>query len=349
MRIQYDNIATRPALSLPRGFSAPVKIVGARLDDLPTLATHDSDGVVRWEAYNTLIEQAVLAKLAQQPTPPELHAVTAALLCDPAIDPALLGLMLSYPNPQDVESVPAGTSVVALVTALDSVQTDIATHHADALAHLFARTRATGAYRFETAEVGRRALHHAVLALRTYGANSNAAQDCVSLFEYADNMTDCFAALRCALRRDHGVHEALLAQYAARYGDDPLAMNKWFAVQAESPMVGTLSRLDALEHHRAFDIRNPNKIRALFGAFSTRNWARFHAADGTGYDYMAQKIVAIDTANPNVAARLVCAFERWKQFDATAQEQQKAALRVIVSQPGASRNVRELASKLLSA
>jgi aminopeptidase N len=347
MSLRIDDMAFEPVVSIPRGFSAPISLIGQADFALPTLAMHDDDGVVRWSAYSALIENAVRAALAGEPSPPALHSVTAALIADTKTDPALLGLMLTVPQPPDIENMPQGVTAPALIAALDTVRIDIAHRHADALAQALARTRATRPYAYSCDEVSRRALHHALLALSTYGLPAPAYNAIEALYAHADNMTDRLAALRCATQRNLGLHHALLDDFARRYANDSLVMEKWFALQAESPFLGTTAHMDALQAHPAYDARNPNKLRSVLGVFGMRNWAQFHAADGSGYQYFAQCVARVDLANPYIAARFVSAFERWRRFDTHAQSLQRQALQFLRTRDGVSANVRELTSKLL--
>jgi aminopeptidase N len=146
----------------------------------------------------------------------------------------------------------------------------------------------------------------------------------------------------CAERR-----QALEAFYA-RWRDEPLVIDKWLRVQAMSRLPGTLAEVKRLTAHPAFSIRNPNKVYALIGGFSQGNHVRFHAADGSGYAFLAEQVIALDALNPQVASRLARGFDRWKKFDAGRQAHARAALERIRATPGLSKDVAEIVTKALS-
>jgi aminopeptidase N len=167
-------------------------------------------------------------------------------------------------------------------------------------------------------------------------------------FDGADNMTDRMAALAALADIDAPARRDALAAFHARFKDDAVVMDKWLTVQAVSTLPGTLGVVRGLLTHPIYEPKNPNRIRALIGAFSTRNPLNFHAADGSGYDFLAEQIVAVDAFNPQTAARLTPPLGRWKRFDAARQAKMKTALARILAVPGLSRDVYELASKSLA-
>jgi len=160
-------------------------------------------------------------------------------------------------------------------------------------------------------------------------------------------MTDSLNALTVLAHTDCPQREPALAQFAERWSEDPLVMDKWFSLQATSPLPGTLARVKELMHHPVFSIRNPNRVRALIGAFARNNPIHFHAADGSGYRWVAERIMEIDALNPQIAARLAGAFNRWKHYDAGRRIIMREQLTRIVERDGCSPDVREIVSKAL--
>jgi aminopeptidase N len=160
-------------------------------------------------------------------------------------------------------------------------------------------------------------------------------------------MTDAMAALACLANSGGAERERALAMFYDKWKDEALVVDKWFRVQATSWLPGTLDRLKGLASHPAFDLRNPNRVRALVHAFAIENPLHFHAADGSGYRWVAEQVVALDRLNPQVAARLARAFDRWKKYDATRQAHARRSLESIRDSEGLSGNVGEVVARAL--
>ncbi|NBR30425.1 MAG: DUF3458 domain-containing protein, partial [Betaproteobacteria bacterium] len=166
-------------------------------------------------------------------------------------------------------------------------------------------------------------------------------------FEQADNMTDRMAALGCLANRDCPERRQALQAFYAQWQHEPLVVDKWLAVQAASRLPQTLAEVQRLCSHPAFDLRNPNKVYALIRTFCLGNHVRFHAADGSGYDFAAERIIELDRLNAQVAARVARAFDRWRRFDAARQTRAKAALQRIRDSGSLSRDVSEIIERAL--
>jgi aminopeptidase N len=158
-------------------------------------------------------------------------------------------------------------------------------------------------------------------------------------------MTDSIAALRVLADFDCGERTRALESFYERWKDEPLVVDKWLGVQAISRLPGTLGEVKRLTTHPAFSIRNPNKVYALVGSFATGNHVRFNAPDGSGYAFLAGQIVTLDPLNPQVAARMARAFDRWKKLDAGRQRHARAALERIRDSAGLSKDVCEIVTK----
>ena len=161
-------------------------------------------------------------------------------------------------------------------------------------------------------------------------------------------MTDAMAALSCLADCAGPERDRALAMFHDKWKDEALVVDKWFRVQATSCLEGTLGRVKALAMHPAFDLRNPNRARALLHAFALENPLHFHAADGEGYRWVAEQVVALDRLNPQVAARLARAFDRWRKYDGTRQGHARRALESIASAEGLSGNVGEVVGRALA-
>jgi len=167
-------------------------------------------------------------------------------------------------------------------------------------------------------------------------------------FEQADNMTDALAGMSALAQFDCPERASALAQFYERWKNEALVLDKWLAVQATSRLPGTLAEVRRLMQHPAFDLKNPNKVRALVSSFCHANHARFHAADGAGYAFCAEQVMALDALNPQVAARLARAFDRWKKFDAGRQSHARAALERIRELAGLSKDTLEVVTRALA-
>ena len=176
---------------------------------------------------------------------------------------------------------------------------------------------------------------------------AGAARLAKTQFDGADNMTDRQGALGVLVSSDAPERQQALDAFYARFRGDPLVIDKWFALQAAAQRPDTIDQLLLLAKHPDFTITNPNRLRSLAGTFGGNHWA-FHHADGRGYEFLADTIIAADKINPQIAARLVPAFGRWRRFEPKRSAMMKAALERIVATPGLSKDVFEQASKSLA-
>jgi aminopeptidase N len=170
----------------------------------------------------------------------------------------------------------------------------------------------------------------------------------VAQLDSSDNMTDTLAALKGLIMMDSPVATSALASFEAKWQSDALVMDKWFAMQAMKPGGETLAVVRQLMQHPAFSIQNPNKVRSLIGVFAMLNPTAFHADDGSGYRFHADRVLELDELNPQIAARMASAFNRWKRYDDGRQELMKAELQRIASADGLSRDVAEIVNNALS-
>jgi aminopeptidase N len=160
-------------------------------------------------------------------------------------------------------------------------------------------------------------------------------------------MTDAIAALAALKDSDAPERHDLYARFEARWRDEPLVLDKWFALEATATRAGTLARVRSLLAHPRFNARNPNRVRSLVGAFALRNYACFHAADGAGYAFVADQVLALDAANPQLAASVASAFNLWKRFPEPRRARMQAALERLAAAKGLSNDVAEIVSRAL--
>ena len=349
----FDNVADLPTPSLLRGFSAPVKLSGVPLDRLRFLAAHDTDPFVRWESgqqYATRLLLGMVASLQRGKTPiveAGLIDAMAATLRQSDADPAFAADALALPGEAFLADQMDTVDVDAIHTARDAARNAIGRALLQELRTTYQRLTDAGEYRIDGASIGRRALRNtclAYLAAADYAAGAALAK---AQFDARHNMTDVLAALAVLSALDCPERRAALDEFHAAWRQDALVLDKWFAIQAMSPLPGTLDAVHALAKHADFDLRNPNRVRALVAAF-TANQVRFHAASGGGYRFLADTIIALDPMNSQVAARLVPPLGQWRRFDPARQASMQQELRRIVDTPNLSKGTYEQASRSLA-
>ncbi|NGM45603.1 aminopeptidase N [Rhodobacter sp. SGA-6-6] len=347
---RFEGLATRPIPSILRGFSAPVVLERqVPAQEQAFLLAHDTDPFNRWEAGRALARGEILAMVTEgaAPSPQWLEAL-AGLALDESLDPAFRALALRLPGEDELAQTLHDRGVTpdpdAIHTARRAAGRALATRLAPQLPGLIAALTDRGPFSPDAAAAGRRALKGAALMLLTRTDGGAAAE---AAFAAATNMTDRIAALSALL--DSGKGQAELAAFEAQWQDNPLVMDKWFALQiafaAPAEAAETTERLTA---HPRFDWKNPNRFRSVIGALSG-NHAGFHRADGAGYRVVADWLLKLDPLNPQTAARMSTAFETWARYDATRQARAKAQLDRILAAPGLSRDLSEMASRLRGA
>jgi aminopeptidase N len=204
-----------------------------------------------------------------------------------------------------------------------------------------------GPYSPDARSAGKRTLRNTCLGYLMELDEPTTRELALHQFDTADNMTDAIAALSALANTDCPERAAVLERFHAKWKDEPLVVDKWLAVQATSRLPNTLAEVERLTRHEAFDPRNPNKVYALVRGFAA-NYVRFNAADGGGYAFLANQIVALDPLNPQVAARLARGFDRWRKFDETRQAHARRALEHVRDTDGLSKDVLEVVTKALA-
>ncbi|MEX0842556.1 MAG: aminopeptidase N C-terminal domain-containing protein, partial [Xanthobacteraceae bacterium] len=205
-----------------------------------------------------------------------------------------------------------------------------------------------GPYSPDAQSAGRRSLKHACLDLLAAGAEADWIGRAFRQYENADNMTDRMAALSILSLHDVAQRAAAIDDFYRRYAADPLILDKWFALQAAMPDPKTLDRVKTLIAHPAFSFANPNRVRALIGTFAHGNPTQFNRADGKGYEFVAERILALDEKNPQVAARLLAAFKSWRMLEAERRAHAQATLRRVAAAGGLSRDVTDIVERALA-
>ena len=346
----FSGLGARPVPSILRGFSAPVILTRASsAAERAFLLAHDSDEFNKWEAGRALAKEVLVAMVtgASAPTAAYLDAL-ATTLRNGALSPAFRALVLRLPGEDDLAQTLFDAGLTPdpdrIHDARETLEQEIAEHLQDLIPGLAAEVEVTEPFAPTAEQSGKRALGLGLLGLTTRLDGGAAA---ARTFDAADNMTLSLGALGCLLDVDKG--EAALARFYDRWRGDALVIDKWFSLQVLQAAPEKAAAITAaLATHPDFNMKNPNRFRALFGALAMHP-AGFHAASGAGYALLAEWIVRLDALNPQIAARLSGSFETWRRYDADRQGLMREALQRISAAPGLSRDTGEMVTRILGA
>lgn len=355
----FVNLAEKPLPSLLRGFSAPIKLsFPYSRDQLMFLMQHDSDGFNRWEAGQQLSVQVLQELIAQhqrgEPLLLDQRLVEACrtLLADDSLDQAMVAEMLSLPGEAYLTEISAVADVEAIHAAREFARKQLSDALFDLLWQRYQRNREvsrSSAYVAEAEHFARRSLQNIALSYLMLSGKAEVLAACLEQFENADNMTERLAALAVLVNSPFEAEKAVaLASFADFFKDNPLVMDQWFSVQAACALPGALQRVQQLMQHPAFTLKNPNKVRALIGAFAGQNLLGFHQADGSGYRFLADQVITLNALNPQIASRLLAPLTRWAKYGGARQAQMKEQLQRILASGELSSDVYEVVSKSLA-
>jgi aminopeptidase N len=353
----FVDVVEQPVPSLNRGFSAPVKLSqNLSADDLRFLAARDNDPFNRWQAVQALATAVMIANAAasrgNQPMRIDegLLAALATILADGALEPAFVAQVLTLPGETDIaREIGQDIDPDAIFAARTHLRRAVGERLALALADNYRRMTGDGPYRPDAASAGRRALRNVCLDLLAASGHADQVALARRQYDNADNMTDRLAALSTLAQHDTPERPAAFDDFYGRYSADALIVDKWFALQATIPEPETVTRVRALTSHSAFSLTNPNRVRALIGSFAQSNHTQFNRGDGAGYDFIVETVLALDSKNPQVAARLVTAFRSWRMLEPTRRKHAETALERIASAPALSRDVSDIVRRALAA
>ena len=347
----FTNITETPAPSLLRDFSAPVKLVVPREpEELAFLAVHDPNDFNRWDAGQENATALLLDLIENKRNggkpelPSTLTSAMSRTLLDDAMDPALAAESLLLPGEIYLSEQMTTIDVDAIHGVREFVRGSLANSLAGDLRDVYAANHTNAAYEFEPGHCARRKLKNVCLGFLMELEDEEIRVQCLDQFRQADNMTDQLTAFRYLTDTDCEQREIALNEFMDRWSHDALVLDKWFTTQAVSRRSNALSEVKKLLHHDKFNIRNPNKVRSLVGAFCFHNQVRFHDVSGEGYQFLADQVLALDPFNPQVAARLLSGLGRWRKFDEPRQGLMKTELQRILDTPGLSRDTYEIAS-----
>jgi len=350
----FVNIPQAPVPSLLRDYSAPVKLHHTwSKNDLAVLMAHDSDSFMRWEAAQLLAQGEILSNVERCANGVSMEVdgglidAFRMLLENSGFDPALVAEAMILPGEDYLAEQMDVVDVDGIHAARKFVKTTLATELKDRFQGKYVSLDNRAVYDKSPASIARRSLKNTCLSylLET--------RDGVALAEAqlaaSDNMTDTLAALHGLVWAGTSSAAAALSAFEQRWIDDALVMDKWFAMQASKPGAATIEVVRTLMEHPAFSITNPNKVRSLIGAFSMANPTGFHAADGAAYRFHADRVIELDSLNPQVASRMASAFNQWRRYDQDRQALMKIELERIAAVDGLSPGVFEIVSKAIGA
>ena len=354
--LTFNNIPTEPIPSILRGFSAPVKLQQTlSLEQNIHLFKHDSDPFNRWEAgqncLTTLIFNAVNAIQKKQVIPAVPNILIdayRAILQTPLTDLAYQSLLLSLPakaylaeqmNTIDIDALYQAHRAIKKALSISLSDLWLSNYHANH--HINAGISAN--------DIAQRSFKSLCLDFLMASDTDNLNHLAIDQFNNTKNMTDQMAALTQLSHLDNDLSTPFLTRFYQQWKGEDLVIDKWFTLQACSEKSNALNDVKRLTQHPDFDIKTPNRVRSLIGAFASANPLHFNAADGSGYAFIADNIIKLDAINPQIAARLANSLSRWKKFDHNRQQLIKAELARIQAHHPLSNDVLEIVTRSLEA
>ncbi|PXF62653.1 aminopeptidase N [Kangiella spongicola] len=352
--VTFDDVPEGVTPSILRGFSAPVKLhYDYSLKELTFLFAHDSDSFNRWQAGQELFSRVIFDLCEQQEKGGTLRfddsvvSATKNLLDDASLDGQFKSLALTIPGVSTLLEQTNSINIDHLITARDFLKKQLAEKlELDWLLH-YQTNRHLGDYEQDKESVSKRALCGTCLSYLMTLEKDSVYQLALKQLETANNMTDASIALQLIVHSNYEQKLKVAEDFYQKWQSEELVINKWLSIMATDPSDETIDRIESLLDHPSFELKNPNKVRSLIGAFTSANPRQFHRADGRGYEYLARQIKSLYAINPQVSARLTGAFNRWRKFDSERQQKMRQQLEVILSMPELSKDVFEIASKAL--
>ena len=351
----FNNIENPPVPSFLRQFSAPIKLeYDYSDDDLLSLLLNDTDSFSKWEAGQRLFTKYLLnytEQFSSGETPQydqRLSEIFTTIL-QPGFegDKAFVAQMLTLPSEEYLAEQVEIVDVEAIHNARNFIRRNISENLSDLLIQAYNNFCSDEPYRYDPKLAGARQLKNLCLNLLLASPTNKTETMCLNQFEKADNMTDEISALKTLVHAGAESGKAVIDRFFEKWQNETLVMDKWFAVQATAPLTTTFDRIQELLNHSHFNIKNPNKVRALIGSFAAGNPICFHDKSGQGYKFLTDQILILDPMNPNIASRLTGRLSRWRRYDNNRQALMKEQIERILAQEKISKGVYEIASKSL--
>ncbi len=349
----FNNVKVKPTPSLLRNFSAPVVMEYDYTDrELALLMAHDSDAFNRWEAAQRLAMQRLLNLIKQVQAGEKLtldELFTDALrttLNDQTLDPSFIEVVLTLPSELMLAEQCAVIDPQAIHVARKFMRNTLSERlKADFIA-VYAANLTPGKYSPDARSAGKRGLKNLCLSYLTAWEDESTLQLAHAQMAEACNMTDRLAALMCLVNTGSKTAQQPLKNFYRDFRNEALVVDKWFSLQAVATHTD-VKAVQKLMTHPAFTLKNPNRARSLIFSFCNGNPSQFHAADGSGYAFWAEQVIALNKLNPQLAARLVRTLDHWKKYQPQLKKQMQAALQKVAAAKGLSREVQEVVLKTL--
>ncbi len=356
---RFFNVASKPVPSLLRHFSAPVKLnYEYSAEELAFLMGNDSDEFNRWDAgqqlalmlLHELIDQHQAAGELSDHNLPELFAPFSqafkTILADAELEMNFKAMALTLPSENYIAESMKVVDPVAIYESRQFLRLMLAKEHQALLEQGYQNHQESGDFVVDAASVGRRSVKNVCLGYLTALETAEVIHNCYQQYQQGGNMTDVMAAMRCLSNVACDERDQAINGFYDKWKGDALVVDKWLGLQAMSSLPDTLDRIKALMKHEAFNIKNPNKVRALISSFVIGNAYRFHAPEG--YAFLADQVIELDKLNPQIAARLVTPLIQWRRYDDQRQTVMKTELQRILAAPKLSKDVYEIVSKGLA-
>ena len=358
---KFYNVKSKPVPSLLRGFSAPVKLhYSYTRDELMQLMGKDSDGFNQWDAGQQLASLVIFDIVDQikNGLPEEQWTIdnriieaASSILQQSSNDPALAALALTLPAQDALYQNTAIIDPLAIFQARKFLKNQLAKSLFDDWLTIYNKYNVNTDYEPSAQQIGQRSLKNLALSFLLLQENEQVLAIAETQFKQATNMTDRLSVLEMLANNSSEQAQKLaikfLEEFYSTWRDEALVVNQWFRIQATVSLPGALDRVKELISHEAFVMTNPNKVRSLIGSFVNGNHWNFHQLDGKGYDFLADQVINLNSINPQIAARLVTPFTKWKQFTPSHSEKMELALKKIMKTKNLSPDVFELVSKSL--
>jgi len=356
----FEGLESEPIPSLLRGFSAPVRLqYDYSRAELLFLMVNDSDGFNRWNASQLLTIglidelQSDLAAGRDLALPQSLvdayAGVLDSTLSDPSVDKAMVAQLLSLPTVGFLIERAAVADVESIHRVREFLLNGVAAKFYSLFLDVYTANTSDAEYAANAESIARRSLKNLALSYLMRSDKDEAVTLAQTQFVQASNMTDQLSGLRCLVNSGAGAAVDLkrdaLDSFYKQWSHEPLVVDQWFVAQAVCQLPGSLAQVKQLLEHADFDIRNPNKVRSLIGAFCAQNHLGFHDASGEGYEFLADQVLVLDKLNPQIASRLLTPLTRWRKFSAKRQGLMQAQLRRIKAQKELSKDLFEIVEK----
>lgn len=350
--LEFGSINTQPIVSLLRNFSAPVMVKYEQTNaELHILVRHDDDLFVRFDAIQLLLKRAVGLLLENQHEESEqLLGEIAQTLTHVVGDDTAEGEkaeLLTFPDLSVFFDMMERVDIKRLATAVKQVKTTLVRLLYPTLQAVIAKPPTFAAEDLSFAAMGQRHYHNVCLLLLATDNNSETLNDVEQRFQTATTMTNQLAALNALNQHPCEQRDAALAAFYQQFSDDPQVMDKWLAIQAAADFDDTIETVKKLAKHQVFSLTNPNKVRALYGTFCSRNLTQFHHASGRGYQLLAEVVADLDKINPSMAARMITPLTQWRRFDKKRQQLMREKLQTLMREKSLSKDLYEVISKSL--